>query len=164
MDKMDTKLDRREDQYRPRVYQGRSRGHGYGQNNYGPETDHIVETIIQKSIGEEETTAIVVVIKIIDPIMGITVSPEIGTVTEMVTGITIDQITEEKTVIRDMVIETMTTADPGIEIEIGGIGVAPKKAPNPEEVPKIDTRIEGRVEMISGIGTDLNLDLEPLLM
>ena len=24
MDKMDTKLDRREDQYRPRVYQGRS--------------------------------------------------------------------------------------------------------------------------------------------
>ena len=25
MDKMDTKLDRREDQYRPRVYQGRSR-------------------------------------------------------------------------------------------------------------------------------------------
>ena len=26
MDKMDTKLDRREDQYRPRVYQGRGRG------------------------------------------------------------------------------------------------------------------------------------------
>ena len=26
MDKMDIKLDRREDQYRPRVYQGRSRG------------------------------------------------------------------------------------------------------------------------------------------
>ena len=35
MDKMDTKLDRREDQYRPRVYQGRSRGHSYRQNNYG---------------------------------------------------------------------------------------------------------------------------------
>ena len=35
MDKMDTKLDRREDQYRPRVYQGRSRGCGYRQNNYG---------------------------------------------------------------------------------------------------------------------------------
>ena len=34
MDKMDTKLDRREDQYRPRVYQGRSRGCGYRQNNY----------------------------------------------------------------------------------------------------------------------------------
>ena len=34
MDRMDTKLDRREDQYRPRVYQGKSRGHGYRQNNY----------------------------------------------------------------------------------------------------------------------------------
>ena len=29
MDKMDTKLDRREDQYRPRVYQGRSQGCSY---------------------------------------------------------------------------------------------------------------------------------------
>ena len=35
MDKMDTKLDRREDQYGPRVYQGRGRGCGYRQNNYG---------------------------------------------------------------------------------------------------------------------------------
>ena len=34
MDKMDTKLDRREDQYRPRIYQGRGGGHGYRQNNY----------------------------------------------------------------------------------------------------------------------------------
>ena len=29
MDRMDTKLDRRDDQYRPRLYQGRSRGSGY---------------------------------------------------------------------------------------------------------------------------------------
>ena len=28
MDKMDTKLDRREDQYRPRVHQGRGRAWG----------------------------------------------------------------------------------------------------------------------------------------
>ena len=28
MDRMDTKLDRREDQYRPKVYQGRNRGCG----------------------------------------------------------------------------------------------------------------------------------------
>ena len=34
MDKMDTKLDRREDQYMPRIYQGRNRGHSYRQNNY----------------------------------------------------------------------------------------------------------------------------------
>ena len=46
-----------------------------------------------------------------------------------------------------MIIETRTMADPGIEIEIGGIGVAPEKAPNPEAVvdSKIDTRIGGRV-------------------
>ena len=128
------------------------------------ETDHIVETSIKTTIGEEETTVIEVVIEIIDPIIGITVGPEIGTVTEMVTGITIDQITEGKTVVKGMVIETKTMADPGIEIEIGGIGVAPEKAPNPEAVPKIDTRIEGRVEMIPEIGTGLNLDLDPLLM
>ena len=34
MDKMDTKLDRREDQYRPKIYQGRNSGCGYRQNNY----------------------------------------------------------------------------------------------------------------------------------
>ena len=127
-------------------------------------TDPIVETNIKTTIGEEETTAIEVVIEIIGPIIGITVGPEIGTVTEMVTGITIDQVTEGKTVVKGMVMETRTMADPGIEIEIGGIAVAPKKAPNPEAVPKIDTRIEGRVEMIPGIGTGLNLGLDPLLM
>ena len=37
-------------------------------------------------------------------------------------------------------------ADP--EIEIGGIGVAPEKAPNLEAVPKIGTKTEGRVEMM----------------
>ena len=35
MDRMDTKLDRSKDPYRPMVYQGRSRGHSYRQNNYG---------------------------------------------------------------------------------------------------------------------------------
>ena len=34
MDKMATKLDRRKDQYRPRIYQGRGTGHSYRQNNY----------------------------------------------------------------------------------------------------------------------------------
>ena len=33
MDKMDTKLDRRGDQYRPGIYQGKNRGHSYRQNN-----------------------------------------------------------------------------------------------------------------------------------
>ena len=128
------------------------------------ETDHIVETIIKITIEEEETTVIEVVIEIIGPIIGITVGQEIGTVTEMVTGITIDQITKRKTVVKGMVIETKTMADPGIEIEIGGIGIAPEKAPNPEAVPKIDMGIEGRVEMTTETGTGLNLDLDPLLV
>ena len=128
------------------------------------ETDHIVETSIKVTIGEKETTATEVVIEIIGPIIEITVGPEIGTVTEMVIGITIDQITDGKTVVKGMVIEIRTMADPGIEIEIGGIGVAPEKAPIPEAVPKIDMRIEGRVEMIPEIETCLNLDLDPLLM
>ena len=63
-----------------------------------------------------------------------------------------------------MVIETKIAADLGIDIEIGGIGVAPEKAPNPEAVSKIDMRIEDRVEMILEIGTGLNPDLDPLLM
>ena len=58
MDKMDTKLDRREDQYRPRVYQGRSRGCSYRKITMVLETDHIVETSIKITIREEETTAI----------------------------------------------------------------------------------------------------------
>ena len=107
------------------------------------ETDHIVETGIKIHIWEEETTAIEVVLEITGPIIGITVGPEMRKVTEMVAGITIYQITEEKTVIKGMVTETKTVADPGIEIEIGGIGAATEKAPNPEAVPKIDTRIEG---------------------
>ena len=94
------------------------------------ETDHIVETSIKTAVGEEETTTTEVVIEIIGPIIGIIVGPETGTVTDMVIDITIDQIIGGKTVIKGMVIETRTVADPGIEIEIGGIGVAPEKAPN----------------------------------
>ena len=128
------------------------------------ETDHIVEISIKTAIGEEETTTTEVVIEIIGPIIGITVGPEIETVTEMVIDITIDQITEGKTVVKGMVIETRTTADPRIEIEIGGIGVTPEKAPNPEAVPKIDTKTEGRAEMMPEIETGLNQDPDHLLM
>ena len=128
------------------------------------ETNHIVETGTITTIGEEEITVIEVVIEIIGPIIEIIAGPEIGAVTEMVTDIPIDQITEGKIVVKGMVIETKITADIEIEIEIGGIGVAPEKAPNPEAVPKTDTRIEGRVEMIPEIGTGLNLDPDPLLM
>ena len=97
--------------------------------------DHIAKIDIKITIGEDEITTTEVVIEIIDPIIGITVGSEIGTVTEMVIGITIDQVTEGKAVAKGMAIETRTVADPGIEIEIGGIGVAPEKAPNPKAVP-----------------------------
>ena len=130
------------------------------------ETDHIVEIDIKMAIGEEETTTTEVVIEVIGLIIGITAGPQIETITEMVTCTIIDQITEGKTVGKGMVIETRTAADPGIEIEIGGIGVAPEKVSNPEAVvdPKIGTRIEGRVDMILEIGTGLNQDPDPLLM
>ena len=128
------------------------------------ETDHTVETSTNTTTGEEEITVTEVVIEIIGPITEITVGPEKGAVTEMVTGIPIDQITAGKIVVKGMVIETKNAADLGIEIEIGGIGVAPGKSPNPEAVPKTDMRIEGRVEMIPEIETGLNLDLDPLLV
>ena len=106
------------------------------------------------------------VTEIIGPIIGITVGPQIETTTEMVIGTIIDQIIEGKTVTKGMVTETRTTSDPGIEIEIGEIRVAPEKVPNPEAVvdPKTDMRIGGRVEMIPEIGTGLNPDVDPLLM
>ena len=129
-----------------------------------PGIGHIVEIDIKITIGEDEITTTEVVTEIIYPIIGITVGPEIGTVTEMLIGITTDQITEGKTVVKGMVIGTRTMADPGVEIEIGGIGVAPEKAPNPEAVPKIDMKIEGRVEMMPEIETGLNQDLDPLLV
>ena len=79
---------------------------------------------------------------------------------------TIDQIIEGKTVTKGMVIETRTTEDPEIEIEIGGIEVAAKKVLNPEAVvdPKTGMRVEGKVEMTPEIGTGMNQDLDPLLM
>ena len=84
----------------------------------------------------------------------------------MVIGTIIDQIIVGKTVTKGMVTETRTAADPGIEIEIGGIGVAPEKVLNPEAAvdPKTAMRVGCRVGMIPEIGTDLNQDLDPLLM
>ena len=130
------------------------------------ETDHIVETSTKIIRGEEETTTIEVVTGIIGPIIGITVGPKIETTTEMVIGTVIDQLIEGKTVTKGMVTEIRTAADPGIEIEIGEIGVAPEKVPNPAAVvdPKTDMRIGGRVEMIPEIETGLNQDLDPLLI
>ena len=130
-----------------------------------PGIDHTVETSTKIAIGEEEITTTEVVTEITSLIIGITVGPKIETITEMATGIIIDQIIEGKTVTKDMAIEIGTVAGSGTEIEAGGIGVALRKVPNPEAVvdSKTGMRIEGRVEMIPEIGTGLNQDLDPLL-
>ena len=127
-----------------------------------PETDHIVKIGIKIAIEEGEITVTEVAIEIIGPTTEITVSPEIGTVTEMTIGITIDQTTEEMIVIKGMVIEVKITVDQGTEI--GGIGVAPGKVPNPGVVPKTHLKVEVRVETIPEIGTGLSIDLDPLLV
>ena len=84
----------------------------------------------------------------------------------MAIGTIIGQIIEEMTVTKGMVTETRTMVDPGIEIGIGEVGVAPEKVPNPEAVvdPETDTNIGGRVEMIPETGTGLTQDLDPLLV
>ena len=92
--------------------------------------------------------------EITGPIIGITVDSTIETTTEMAIGTIIGQITEEMTVIKGMVTEIRIMVDPGREIEIGGIGVAPEKVPNPEAVvdPKTEMRVGDRVEIMSEIG------------
>ena len=69
------------------------------------ETDCIVETGTKITIEEGGITMIEVVIEIIGPIIETTVGPEIGAVTEMITGIPIDQTTEGKMVIKGMITE-----------------------------------------------------------
>ena len=127
-----------------------------------PEIGHMIEINIKITIEEGEIITTEVITEIIDPITEITVGPEIGMVTEMAIDITIDQITEGMMAIKDMVIEAKITVDLGTETE--EIGVAPEKVFNLGAAPKTDTKVEDRVEMIPGLGTDPNLDLDPLLM
>ena len=97
------------------------------------------------------------IIEIIGPITETAVPPEIETVTEMIIGTTIDQITEGTIAIKDIAIETKITVDLGTEME--EIEAAPGRVPNPGAVPKTDMMIEGKI----GITTDLSLDPDPLL-
>ena len=130
-----------------------------------PEIDPIAETST-RTIMEEEEITIEVVTEITGLIIGITVDPTIETTTEMAIGTIIGQITEEMTVVKGMVTKIRTAVDPEKEKEIGGIGVAPKKVPNPEAVvdPKTEMRVGDRVEIIPEIRTSLNQDPDPLLM
>ena len=99
-----------------------------------PEIDHIVKIGIKIAIEEGEITVTEEAVEIIGPITEITVGPEIGIVTEMAIGITIDQTTEGTIVILGMVIEVKIMVDLGTEI--GGKGVAPGKFPTQEQFPK----------------------------
>ena len=155
--KMDTKLHRREDQYRPRIYQGvEVEAMAIDKITIGPEIGLIAETGT-KRIREEEEITIEVVIETTDPITGIVVGPETGTITKMGIGTIIDPIIEEMIVTRGMETEIRTVAglEKGIEI-----GVIQEKVPNPE----VTINLEIRVEMIIGdkveiiLETDLNQD------
>ena len=127
-----------------------------------PEIGHIVKIDIKITIEEGETITIEVITEIIDPIKEITVGPETGTATEMAIDIIIDQITKETMAIKDTVIEAKIAVDLGTETE--EIGVAPEKVLNLGTAPKTGMKVGDRVEMIPGLGTDPNLDLDLLLM
>ena len=102
------------------------------------------------------------IIDIIGPITETAVGPETETVTEMTVGMTIDRIIEGTIAIKDMTIGTKIVVDPGTEME--EIEAAPGRVPNPGAVPKTDTRVEGKVEITTEIGTGLSLDPDPLLV
>ena len=127
-----------------------------------PETDHIVEIGIKIAIGEGEITVTEVAIEIIGPITEAIVGPKMETVTEMTIGTIIDQTTEGTIVIKGMVIEVKIVVDLGTET--GGIGVVLGKVHNPEAVPKTDTKVEGKAEMMLEIETGQSPGLDPLLM
>ena len=128
-----------------------------------PEIGHIVEIDIKVTIEEGEIITTEVITEIIDAITEMTVGPEIGMVTQMAIDINIDQITEGMMAIKDTVIEAKIVVDLGRETE--EIGVAPDKVLKlGGAAPKTGTKVEDRVEMIPGLRTDPNLDLDPLLV
>ena len=150
MDKMDTKLDRREDQYRPRIYQVEVEVTAIDKTTIGLKIGLIAETGTKITIEEMEIT-IAVVIETTDPTTGIVVGPETGTIIEMGIGTIIDQIIEGMTVTKGMEIEIRTAVglEKGIEI-----GVVHKKVLNPE------VAINLRVEMIIGDRVEILLEID----
>ena len=101
------------------------------------------------------------IVEIIGPITETAVGPEIETVTEMIIGTTIDQITEGTKAIKDMAIGTKIVVDLGTEME--EIEAVPGRVPNPGTVPKTDTKIEGKVGITAETETGLSLHPDPLL-
>ena len=102
------------------------------------------------------------IIEIIGPITQTAVGLETETVTEVIIGMTIDRIIEGIIAIKGMAIGTKIAVDLGTEME--EIEAVPGRVPNPGAVPKTDTRIEGKVEITTEIGTGLSADPDPLLV
>ena len=151
------KLDRRDDQYRPRIYQGRNRGCSYRQNNYRSRNRSYSRDQYQNNYrGRGNYYGNRGGNRNYSPITGIVVGPETETIIEMGIGTTIGQTTEETIVTKGMEtkIRTAVGLEKGIEI-----GVVQEKVPIPEvEINLIGIRVEmkigDRVEIISE--TDLN--------
>ena len=114
-----------------------------------PEIGHIAGTGIKTITEEGETIVTEVAIGIIGP------------TTEITVGLAIDRNTEEMIVIKGIAIGTKIMVDLAIEME--GIEAAQEKVPNPGAIHKTDMRVEGRVEVMTEIGTGPSLDLDPLL-
>ena len=102
------------------------------------------------------------ILEIIGPITETAVGPETETVTEMIVGMTIDQIIEGTIAIKDMAVGTKIMVDLGTDME--EVEAVPGRVPNLGAVPKTDTRIESKVEITTEIGAGLSLDPDPLLV
>ena len=136
MNKMDTKLDRREDQYRPRMYPGRGRGCGYRQNNYMSRNRSYSSDWYQNNyrgrgnynnrVGSRNYRS------------NYRIGPETETITDMAVDIITDQITEGMIVTKGMETEIRTV----VGLEKGTeIGVAQENVPNPEVAINLRTEL-----------------------
>ena len=91
VNKMNIKMDEKESQYKPRVYQGRNRGCSYRQDNYRSRERSYSRDHVQY-IAEEEITLTEVTGLIIE----LGVNQEMIMEIEGMTGLIIDKATEEK--------------------------------------------------------------------
>ena len=104
MNELSSKLDRKDNsaQYKPRIHQGRNRGHGQRQNRYGSRDRSLVEKEGPIIVAETEGTirmAITMVIQATDPEMGII---------RKIIGIMTDPVIEGKILTKIMVKEIET--------------------------------------------------------
>ena len=151
VNKLDMKLDKREAEYKPAVYQNRGRGCRQKQKIIiGTEIGPIAEIEVNPIIEEEDTFNIT---EIIDPIIELGVDQEMAVGMEMdIEGITVDKAIEE--IIIDKITETK-----GIRIEaqvktMVGLG------PDIEVTPEITLGMGPTIEVKVGIETDVAVEMK----